>query len=233
MYTNHFDKIHVKKKSSDLLDSRTIWLLFYNLFQFMAYLWVFNRLMIHLILNGHLKNGYKLVENPIKLCQSLAVLEIIHPLIGFTKGDWSSPLIQFIARNLILFVVINYNQQIKPSPYISYLLLVWSFVELFRYPYYGIRLLNKQNRVITWLRYTFWIILYPLGAFIEGLIVYKSIGYYHSNGYFSINLPNKMNFSFNFTLFLQIYLVILPFGLIHMMRYMWIQRKKTLIKKTN
>jgi hypothetical protein len=37
-----------------------------------------------------------------------------------------------------------------------------------RYPYYGIRLLNKEYRVMTWLRYTLWIILYPLGAFLEG-----------------------------------------------------------------
>lgn len=41
-----------------------------------------------------LKNSYKTVENAIKLCQALTVLEIIHPMIGFTKGDWSSPLIQ-------------------------------------------------------------------------------------------------------------------------------------------
>jgi len=41
-----------------------------------------------------LKNAYKVVENPIKLCQALSILETIHPLIGFTKGDWSSPLLQ-------------------------------------------------------------------------------------------------------------------------------------------
>ncbi|CAF3319614.1 unnamed protein product [Rotaria socialis] len=220
-----------RNKSKNFIDIRTNWLLFYNLFQFMAYLWVFTRLIMHFISNGHLSNGYKLVENPIKLCQSLSVLEIVHPLIGFTKGDWFSPLMQCFGRNLILFIVINFNQQIKLSPFISYLFLVWSFVELYRYPYYGIRLLNKDNRIITWLRYTIWIILYPLGAFIEGVIVYKSIDYYHSNGYFSLALPNKINFSFNFALFLRIYLVLLPIGLLQMMKHMWNQRKKTLRKK--
>ncbi|CAF3941695.1 unnamed protein product [Rotaria sp. Silwood2] len=210
-------------KPKGFVDLRTNWLLFYNLFQFMAYLWVFTRLISHFI-----SNGRELVENPIKLCQSLSVLEIIHPLIGFTKGDWLSPLMQFSGRNLILFIIINYNHQIKPSPIISYLFLVWSFVELFRYPYYGIRLLNKPNRIITWFRYTLWIILYPLGAFLE---VYKSIDFYHSNGYLTLNLPNKMNFSFDFALFLRIYLVLLPIGLVQMMQHMWNQRKKTLIKK--
>ncbi|CAF4589295.1 unnamed protein product [Rotaria sp. Silwood1] len=239
MFKNNFDDDIYKSlrqdtrkaKSKSVVDLRTNWLLFYNLFQFMAYLWVFTRLTIHFILNGHLKGGYRVVENPIKLCQSISVLEIIHPLIGFTKGDWLSPFMQFSGRNLILFLVINYNHQIKPSPIISYLFLVWSFVELFRYPYYGIRLLNKQNRIITWFRYTLWIILYPLGAFIEGLIVYKSLDFYHSNRYFTLDLPNKMNFSFNFALFLRIYLVLLPLGLLQMMQHMWNQRKKTLIKK--
>jgi len=226
-----FTKDARRNKPTGFLDIRTNWLLFYNLFQFMGYLWVFTRLTIYSISNGYLKNGYKTVENPIKLCQALTILEIIHPLIGFTKGDWSSPLVQFIARNFFLFIVVNYNYQIQQSPIVSYVLLVWSFIELFRYPYYGIRLLNKQNYVITWCRYTLWIILYPLGAFLEGVIAYKSLDYYHSKRYFNIDLPNKMNFSFNFVLFLRIYLVILPLGLFHLMIYMWNQRKKILIKK--
>jgi len=119
-----------------------------------------------------------------------------------------------------------------------------------RYPYYAIRLLNRQNHLITWFRYTLWIVLYPLGAFIEGLIVYKSLKYYQSKRYLSIDLPNRLNFSFDFALFLQVYLVILPFGMIHlvfstellhhilfvglyqMMIHMRSQRRKLLTKKS-
>ncbi|CAF1090263.1 unnamed protein product [Adineta ricciae] len=200
-----------KAKTKGFLDHRTNWLLFYNLFQFIAYFWVFTRLTMYLLTHGHLKNGYKVVENPIKLCQALTILETIHPLIGFTKGDYLVPFFQFLFRNLILFIVINFNRQIQTSPIVPCLLFVWSFVEIFRYPYYGIRLLNKENRAITWFRYTFWIVLYPLGAFIEGLIIYKSLDHYRSKGYFSITLPNRANFAFNFVLFLQIYLVLMPF----------------------
>lgn len=38
----------------------------------------------------------------------------------------------------------------------------------FRYPYYAIRVLNTENRLITWCRYTLWVVLYPLGAGLEG-----------------------------------------------------------------
>jgi hypothetical protein len=88
----------------------------------MGYLWVFTRLTIYFISHGRsyyteniyfsrkniflfysdLKNSYKLVENPLKICQALSVLEIIHPIINFTKGDWTSPLIQVKLFELIV-----------------------------------------------------------------------------------------------------------------------------------
>jgi len=215
-------------KSNSHIDLRTYWLLFYNLFQFMAYLWIFVRLTFYFIAYKHLRNSYTTVENPIKMCQAIAVMEIIHPLIGFTKGGWLAPFIQFLARNFILFVVINFNRHIQTSSIVPCILLIWSFIELFRYPYYGMRLLNKPNRVLTWLRYTLWIVLYPLGAILEGMVAYKSIEYYRSTRSLSLTLPNKLNFAFNFAFFLQCYLVLLPLGLIQMMRYMWSQRRKTL-----
>ncbi len=45
-----------------------------------------------------------------------------------------------------------------------------------------------------------------------GFITYKSLNYYRSNRYFTVDLPNKINFSFNFVAFLQVYLVLLPLG---------------------
>ena len=48
------------------------------------------RISFDLDLNG----AYRTVENAIKLGQAVSILEIIHPMIGFTKGDWLSPFIQ-------------------------------------------------------------------------------------------------------------------------------------------
>jgi hypothetical protein len=54
----------------------------------------FSRKIFFFFFYQDLNNGYKVVENPIKICQAVSIIEIIHPLIGFTKGDWSSPLLQ-------------------------------------------------------------------------------------------------------------------------------------------
>ncbi|OTF69889.1 Protein tyrosine phosphatase-like protein [Euroglyphus maynei] len=50
-------------------------------------------------------------------------------------------------------------------------------------------------RFMTWIRYSAWMILYPLGFIFE-----------EANEKFSIFLPNAMNFSFYMPTFLRLYL---------------------------
>ena len=59
----------------------------------------------HVFFFKDLKNSYQVVENSIKFCQALSFLEIIHPLIGFTKGDWISPVIQ--VTNLCVYFLVK------------------------------------------------------------------------------------------------------------------------------
>ena len=44
-----------------------------------------------------------------------------------------------------------------------------------RYPYYALSVLNMEAKVLTWLRYTVWVPLYPLGFTCEGII--NSVGF--------------------------------------------------------
>lgn len=53
---------------------------------------IFNKSIVSIITD--LTDSYAHVENVIKICQAVSFLEIVHPMIGFTKGDWTSPLIQ-------------------------------------------------------------------------------------------------------------------------------------------
>lgn len=62
---------------------------------------------------------------------------------------------------------------------------------------------------MTWLRYTVWIILYPLGLSTEATVIYKSIPYLEDSGRFKVALPNALNFTFSLTAILRIYLLFL------------------------
>ncbi len=63
----------------------------------------------------------------------MQMLEILHPLFGYTKGGLMEPIIQVGGRGIILFGLIEAETRIQDKPVICYLILCWSFIELFRY----------------------------------------------------------------------------------------------------
>ena len=122
------------------------------------------------------------------------------------------------------------------KPLVYYLFFVWSLIEVVRYPYYFLNLiLDGQGKLkfyfqwIQWLRYTIWIPLYPLGVLCEGLIIIRNIVYFEETKKFTLEMPNKFNFTFNMVLFLKTYLLflILP-GIFFMMKHMAKERVKKL-----
>lgn len=101
------------------------------------------------------------------------------------------------------------------------------------YPYYIAGLLKKSNGLLTWLRYTMWIPLYPLGILCEGMVILRNIPYFVETGRYTVSLPNAWNFGFDMPLFMKTYflLLVLP-GFYIMMNYMHKARNKKLaIKK--
>lgn len=77
------------------------------------------------------------------------------------------------------------------------------------YPFYVSQLLKRENGLLTWLRYTIWIPLYPLGIVCEGVILLRSIPYIEETKRFCVDMPNKWNITFDMVLFLKIYLLFL------------------------
>lgn len=51
-------------------------------------------------------------------------------------------------------------------------------------------------------RYTFFFVLYPMGVTGELLTIYASLPYIQKTGLYSVTLPNKYNFSFDYYTFL-------------------------------
>lgn len=208
----------------------------YNLYQFVAFFYIFLVLSIELNRDGLVeaaKLTYKTVGAPIKCSQILQYLEFLHALVGYTKGSALFPFLQVSGRNLVLFAVINSEPRIQEKPIILCLFLVWSAVELIRYPYYIITLVKKEISWLTWLRYSVWIVLYPLGFMCEGLVLLISLAYFEETKRYTVTLPNKWNFTFDMVTFLRVYMtfVLLP-GLYVVMKHMRKLRVKKLRRPT-
>ena len=139
------------------------------------------------------------------------------------------PFLQVTGRNFILFAMIDYEPRMMTKPVVFYLFIIWGVIEVVRYPYYLTQLLKTEISILTWLRYTIWIPLYPLGVLCEGIIILRNIPYFEETKRLCVALPNKWNFAFHMPTFMYLYLIflILP-GIYFIMTHMQTIRAKKL-----
>lgn len=180
-----------------------------------------------------MKETYDAVGGPFKFIQLLQFLEVMHPLFGYTKSSVRVSLLQTGGRAFVLFLMIDAEPRMQTKPVVFYLFLIWSCVEVVRYPYYIMQLLRIKIPVLKWLRYTIWIPLYPLGFVCEGIIMLRNIPYFEETQKFTISLPNSYNFALHFPTVIRLYLLffLVP-GLYTVMARMNQQRALAL-KKSN
>ena len=81
------------------------------------------------------------------------------------------------------------------------LLLAWGITESIRYPFYALKELIDAPYVLTWLRYTTFIVLYPLGVSSELAMVWLALPHLYSTGLWSAPMPNMVNFDFHYYAF--------------------------------
>lgn len=156
-----------------------------------------------------MKDTYEAVGNSLKFVQLLQFLEVMHPMFGYTRGGVLVPLMQVGGRAFILFLMVDAEPRMQTKPVIFYLIVIWSTVEIVRYPYYLTQVLGLEIPILTWLRYTIWMPLYPLGFLCESIIVLRNIPYFEETGRFTISMPNEWNFALHFPTLMRIYLLIL------------------------
>lgn len=190
-------------------------------------------LIIEFVIVASMKETYTTVGNAMKFIQLIQFLEVMHSLFGYTKSSTLVTFVQVGGRAFILFTMIEAEPRMQTKPVIFYLFLMWSTVEIFRYPYYITQLLKIEISFLTWLRYTIWMPLYPLGFLCEGIIMLRNIPYFEETQKFTVSLPNSWNFAFHFPSFLKIYLLIfcLPFmymliSRMHQARYKKLSKSK-------
>lgn len=180
-----------------------------------------------------MKETYAAVGNPFKFIQLLQFLEVMHPLFGYTKSSTLVSFLQVGGRGFVLFLMIDAEPRMQTKPVVFYLFLIWCTIEIVRYPYYITQLLNIEISFLTWLRYTIWIPLYPLGFVCEGIIILRNIPYFEETQKFTVSLPNTYNFALHFPSVMRLYLLLLLLpGIYTLMSRMSQLRSRKLGKST-
>jgi len=210
-YPDMFDKLHKEELGYRKEDFAKVYLVIYNLCQFVGFIYVLAVMAIRYSRDGpeFMKETYDVIGSLFKFIQLLQFLEVMHPLFGYTKSSVLVSLMQTGGRAFVLFLMIDAEPRMQTKPVVFYLFLIWSTIEIVRYPYYITQLLNVEISFLTWLRYTLWIPLYPLGVVCEGIIMLRNIPYFEETQKFTISLPNSYNFALHFPTVIRFYLLFL------------------------
>jgi hypothetical protein len=108
------------------------------------------------------------------------------------------------------------------------LLLCWGITEVVRYSFYFFKLLGTVPHAIVWARYTFFIVLYPLGVSSELWCAYSGFEHLVKSGAFSVAMPNAYNIALHFpSIQVMFFLGYVP-GFPMLYQYMLKQRKSVL-----
>lgn len=210
-YPDMYDKLHKEEFGYRKEDLTKVYLVIYNLCQFVGFIYVLAVMGIRYSRDGpdFMKETYATVGDPLKFIQLLQFLEVMHPLFGYTKSSTLVSFLQVGGRAFVLFFMIDAEPRMQTKPVVFYLFLIWSTIEIIRYPYYITQLLNIEISFLTWLRYTIWIPLYPLGFVCEGIIILRNIPYFEETQKFTVSLPNTYNFALHFPSVMRLYLLLL------------------------
>jgi very-long-chain (3R)-3-hydroxyacyl-CoA dehydratase len=80
---------------------------------------------------------------------------------------------QVASRFLLVWgVLFLYPYLAIQAPTYSSMLVAWSVTEVIRYTYFALTLSGLTPRILTWLRYNTFFILYPIGILSECSLVY-------------------------------------------------------------
>ncbi|EEY62396.1 uncharacterized protein PITG_14831 [Phytophthora infestans T30-4] len=169
------------------------------------------------------------VSLPLKIVQTMAVMEIVHAAVGFVRSPLGSTLMQVSSR---LWLVWSINVLCPVSRYqFGFPLMVasWGLVEVPRYSFYALNLYNAVPNFLFFLRYHLFMVLYPSGVLGEVLCMVSSLSFL-STGVYAIQQPNAHNVSISLYVVVILVLVVYIPGLPVMYGHMLTQRNRAYSK---
>uniref|UniRef100_A0A914ULM6 Very-long-chain (3R)-3-hydroxyacyl-CoA dehydratase n=1 Tax=Plectus sambesii TaxID=2011161 RepID=A0A914ULM6_9BILA len=205
-----------------------IYLFIYNAVQVVGWGFVLVKTANGLIHGKSYEQLYDAVKCELEIFQTAALLEIVHAALGFVRSPISTTVMQVFSRVMLVWPVLYKVESARSSIGVPMLLVCWSVTEVIRYSYYAFGIIGWTPYILTWMRYTFFIVLYPLGASGEVFAAWAALPEVAAKKHFTIEMPNAANISFSYYIFLIIFCFVYLPGFPKMYLHMFTQRKKVL-----
>ncbi|XP_028908686.1 very-long-chain (3R)-3-hydroxyacyl-CoA dehydratase 4 isoform X4 [Ornithorhynchus anatinus] len=206
------------------------YLFIYYLIQFCGHSWIFTNMMVRLFSFGKdsLVDTFYAIGLVMRLCQSLSLLELLHLYVGIEPNRLFPRFLQLTERIIILFVVITSQDEVQGKYVVCVLFFFWNLLDVVRYTYSMLSVIEIHYPILTWLRHTLWMLIYPLCVLAEAFAIYQSLPYFESFGTYSIKLPFPIALSIYFPYVLKIYLMVLFVGMYFISSHLYSERKTSL-----
>nr|CAH7717083.1 unnamed protein product [Callosobruchus chinensis] len=218
-------KSSIKKKEPSMITH--LYLIAYNVIQTFGWSYLLYQLITY-YLSPSTKSLYETVKWSVIAFQNAAILEVVHAFTGMVRSNPFITAAQIASRVVVVCGVLMVTQSARDTIGLPMALLAWSVTEIIRYSTYAFTLIGGVPYFLKWLRYSTFIVLYPIGVTGEQLCMYAAQGEVAEKQLFSYSLPNSMNFIFNYQYFLiLVMLTYIPF-FPKLYLHMWSQRRKAL-----
>ena len=147
------------------------YLLAYNLASFAA--WSY---FLYTIIQALISSNYDFVfvfaytYRLLLVIQTAAIFDIIHAFLGLVPSQVLSNVIQVGSRTFVVWFACAYalvgGNWIYPM-----MAVAWSISDAIRYLYYILNLVGIKSKMVTWLRYSLFLVLYPVGTAGEFMLI--------------------------------------------------------------
>ncbi|KAG6453718.1 very-long-chain (3R)-3-hydroxyacyl-CoA dehydratase 2 isoform X2 [Manduca sexta] len=164
--------------------------------------------VIHFLNRGTLDNFWPEIKWTVIIFQNAAVLEILHAAIGLVPSSVFVVLMQVYSRVFLVCGALLTVEGATTSPGLPLCILAWSITEIIRYAYYAVNLIGSVPRPLMFIRYSTFLVLYPVGITGELLCMYHALDEIWDKKLFTISMPNAWNFAFNYYYFLIFYMLL-------------------------
>lgn len=158
-----------------------VYLLFYNLLCLALWSQILFTLVHHIFSASSFQNLqpgvlWAKISTTLLFVQSLAILEILHPILGLTRTPVFTAILQVGSRLVVLWGYTSPNS--TAYNHTSFLLMCfsWSAVEIIRYAFYSFKCAEQEvPSFIFHARYSAFVLLYPTGITGEIGQIYMSL----------------------------------------------------------
>ncbi|KAI8014858.1 Very-long-chain (3R)-3-hydroxyacyl-CoA dehydratase 2 [Camellia lanceoleosa] len=206
----------------------TLYLFAYNFLQALGWAISLSRILSNLVSTKSFNGAYSSSGQLICLLQTVSFLEVVHGAIGIVPSGVLLPLMQWGGRSHFLLAIVRHINEVQELPSVFVTFIAWCLIEVIRYPHYALNCVGSSPSLITYLRYTAFIVLYPLGLAGEMWLMYQALSFIKTKNLYADSFAGL---PFTYYNFVRVLLLCYPFMWLKLYLHLLEQRKSKLGKQ--